>query len=156
MEVILKEAVMWRGGIRCRTYGADFRLLQVWLYPKKVPKEIERKNDVWELCGLISTNALELGIDIGKIDTANVLAGFPGTRASSAADGKSRKKRRACTNYLILDNLPFDQYISINRDWLFDGESESAVVDKTGFSLNLPISGKARGTAAYMTILLFF
>ena len=46
-----------------------------------IRKEIERKMTAGELCGLISTNALELGIDIGKIDTT-VLAGFPGTRAS--------------------------------------------------------------------------
>ena len=34
-----------------------------------------------ELTGLVSTNALELGIDIGKINTT-VLVGYPGTRAS--------------------------------------------------------------------------
>ena len=44
-------------------------------------KEIENKMVAGVLRGLISINALELGIDIGKIDTT-VLVGYPGTRAS--------------------------------------------------------------------------
>ncbi len=44
-------------------------------------REIERKMMAGELTGLICTNALELGIDIGKLD-CTVLVGYPGTRAS--------------------------------------------------------------------------
>lgn len=44
-------------------------------------KEIEHKMISGALCGLISTNALELGIDIGKIEST-VIVGYPGTRAS--------------------------------------------------------------------------
>ena len=100
-------------------------------------KEIERKMISGELSGLVSTNALELGIDIGKIDTT-MLVGYPGTRASFwQQTGRAGRNQRRCTNYLILENLPFDQYIAVNPDWLFDGKSESAVIDKNNLLIEL-------------------
>ena len=100
-------------------------------------KEIERKMISGELSGLVSTNALELGIDIGKIDTT-MLVGYPGTKASFwQQTGRAGRNQRRCANYLILENLPFDQYIAVNPDWLFDGESESAVIDKNNLLIEL-------------------
>ncbi len=56
-------------------------------------KQIENQMISGELMGLVSTNALELGIDIGKISTT-VLVGYPGTRASFwQQTGACRKKR---------------------------------------------------------------
>lgn len=106
-------------------------------YTASERKEIEHKMVTGELCGLVSTNALELGIDIGKID-ATVLAGYPGTRASFwQQTGRAGRNGRACTNYLILDNQPFDQYIGANPGWLFENSSESAVVDKNNLLIEL-------------------
>ena len=100
-------------------------------------KEIENKMITGALSGLVSTNALELGIDIGKIDTT-VLVGYPGTRASFwQQTGRAGRSGRECTNYLILDSLPFDQYIAINTDWLFENSSESAVIDKNNLLIEL-------------------
>lgn len=100
-------------------------------------KEIENKMITGALRGLVSTNALELGIDIGKIDTT-VLAGYPGTRASFwQQTGRAGRSGRECTNYLILDNLPFDQYIGVNPDWLFKSSSETAVIDKNNLLIEL-------------------
>lgn len=100
-------------------------------------KEIENKMITGALRGLVSTNALELGIDIGKIDTT-LIVGYPGTRASFwQQTGRAGRSGRECTNYLILDNLPFDQYIAINPDWLFESESESAVIDKNNLLIEL-------------------
>ncbi len=100
-------------------------------------KEIENKMITGALRGLVSTNALELGIDIGKIDTT-VLIGYPGTRASFwQQTGRAGRSGRECTNYLILDSLPFDQYIAINTDWLFENSSESAVIDKNNLLIEL-------------------
>lgn len=100
-------------------------------------KEIENKMITGVLCGLVSTNALELGIDIGKIDTT-IIVGYPGTRASFwQQTGRAGRSGRECTNYLILDNLPFDQYIAINPDWIFESGSENAVIDKNNLLIEL-------------------
>lgn len=100
-------------------------------------KDIENKMVSGVLSGLISTNALELGIDIGKIDTT-VLAGYPGTRASFwQQTGRAGRSGKECTNYLILDNQPFDQYIAIDPDWLFERDSENAVVDNNNLLIQL-------------------
>jgi len=100
-------------------------------------KEIENKMITGVLCGLVSTNALELGIDMGKIETT-VLIGYPGTRASFwQQTGRAGRSKKECTNYLILDNLPFDQYIAINPNWLFESKSESAVIDKNNLLIEL-------------------
>lgn len=100
-------------------------------------KEIENKMISGVLKGLISTNALELGIDIGKINTT-VLVGYPGTRASFwQQTGRAGRSGKECINYLILDNQPFDQYIAIDPDWLFEGNSENAVVDKDNLLIQL-------------------
>lgn len=100
-------------------------------------KKIEERMTAGELKGLISTNALELGIDIGRIDIT-VLAGYPGTRASFwQQTGRAGRDGRVCDNYMIMDNLPFDQYIRVNPQWLFDGASESAVVDADNLLIQL-------------------
>ena len=100
-------------------------------------KEIEKKMISGVLRGLVSTNALELGIDIGKIDTT-VIVGYPGTRASFwQQTGRAGRSGKECTNYLILDMWSFDQYIAINPDWLFENGSENAVIDKNNLLIEL-------------------
>lgn len=106
-------------------------------YTPNERKEIEHKMVTGAITGLVSTNALELGIDIGKIETT-ILAGYPGTRASFwQQTGRAGRSGQACTNYLILDNLPFDQYIAVNPEWLFENGSENAVVDKNNLLIEL-------------------
>lgn len=83
VEVILKESrdSLKHDGVP----GADLsELISGYRagYKAEERKEIERKMVSGQIRGLISTNALELGIDIGKIDTA-VLVGYPGIRHRS-------------------------------------------------------------------------
>lgn len=100
-------------------------------------KQIESQMISGELMGLISTNALELGIDIGKISTT-VLVGYPGTRASFwQQTGRAGRSGKRSDNYLILDQMPFDQYIALEPDWLFEGNSENAVIDKNNLIIEL-------------------
>lgn len=100
-------------------------------------KEIERKMMSGELNGLVSTNALELGIDIGSLDTT-VIVGYPGTRASFwQQSGRAGRNGQTCVNYLILENQPFDQYIAVEPGWLFEGKSENAIVDPDNLLIEL-------------------
>lgn len=140
VEVILKEArdrleaedrIFGRSGSPERISGYRGG------YTPKERKEIERKMIEGQLAGLVSTNALELGIDIGKID-ATILVGYPGTRASFwQRTGRAGRSGKECTNYLILEELPFDQYIVINPRWLFENSSENAVIDKNNLLIEL-------------------
>lgn len=106
-------------------------------YTPQERKDIEKRMISGELTGLVSTNALELGIDIGKINTT-VLVGYPGTRASFwQQTGRAGRGKGKCTNYLILANLPMDQYIALEPEWLFDSSSENAIVDPDNLLIEL-------------------
>lgn len=150
VEVILKEtrdkldeaAFLGRGkSERIAGYRGGYMPLE--------RKEIERKMLSGELSGLISTNALELGIDIGKLDST-VLAGYPGTRASFwQQTGRAGRNGEKCVNYLILANQPFDQYIAIDPEWLFSVKSENAIVDPNNLLIEL---SHVRAAAAEMPL----
>ena len=106
-------------------------------YTSQERKNIEKRMISGELLGLVSTNALELGIDIGTINTT-VLVGYPGTRASFwQQTGRAGRGKGKCTNYLILANLPMDQYIALEPEWLFDSNSENAIVDPDNLLIEL-------------------
>lgn len=106
-------------------------------YTPRERKEIEQRMNRGELLGLVATNALELGIDIGQLD-ATVLVGYPDTKASFwQQSGRAGRSGRSCTNYMILREMPFDQYIAVNPDWLFTGSSESAVIDPNNHEIQL-------------------
>lgn len=138
VEVVLKES---RDYLKSDDIpGADYsKLISGYRggYKPEERKEIEQRMANGQLRGLVSTNALELGIDIGKIDTA-VIVGYPGTRASFwQQSGRAGRNGRESDTYLILDDLPFDQFISVDPDWLFQPKSESAVVDPNNLFIQL-------------------
>lgn len=138
VEVILKESrdKLKYDGIT----GQDFSNLIAGYrggYKPEERKEIEQKMVAGKLKGLVSTNALELGIDIGSVDST-IITGFPGTRASFwQQSGRAGRKGTISSTFLILDNLPFDQYIAIDPQWLFSTGSENAVIDKNNLFIQL-------------------
>lgn len=120
-------------------------------YKPEERKIIERQMIDGTINGLISTNALELGIDIGKIDTT-LLVGFPGTRASFwQQTGRSGRKGLPATNYMILDDKPFDQFIAISPNWLFNNKSENAIIDNNNIYIQM---AHLRSAAAELPITL--
>ena len=92
-------------------------------------REIEKKLASREILGVASTNALELGIDIGSLD-ACLLVGYPGTVASLwQQSGRAGRGREESLIFLLAQNAPMDQFLMANTDYLFAQNPEHAVVD---------------------------
>jgi DEAD/DEAH box helicase domain-containing protein len=90
------------------------------------------------LLGVATTDALELGMDVGGLD-AVVIAGWPGTLASlwQQAGRAGRRDREALVTFVADDN-PLDHYLLANPDQLWGRTLESAVVDVTNPYILLP------------------
>ena len=94
-------------------------------------RTIERELANGELLAIASTNALELGIDIGSLDAA-VLTGYPGTRASMWQQaGRSGRRDSDSLAILVAQDDPLDQYLVHHPEDLFDKPPEAAVIDPT-------------------------
>ncbi len=92
-------------------------------------REIERRLSEKEILGVASTNALELGIDIGSLD-ACILVGYPGTIASLWQQaGRAGRSSDESLVILVAQNSPMDQYLMANADYVFGQDPEHAVVD---------------------------
>ena len=92
-------------------------------------REIERQLATREILGVASTNALELGIDIGTLD-ACVLVGYPGTIASLwQRAGRAGRGHDESVVFLVAMNAPIDQYLMVHSRYLFEQSPEQAVVD---------------------------
>jgi DEAD/DEAH box helicase domain-containing protein len=92
-------------------------------------REIERGLRSGEVRCVVSTNALELGIDIGALDVA-VMAGYPGTIAGTwqRAGRAGRRSGRSAAVY-VASSAPIDQFVVRNPDYFFDASPEHALVN---------------------------
>ncbi len=79
--------------------------------------------------GVVSTNALELGIDIGGLDAA-LIAGFPGSFSSFWQQaGRAGRRQTESLAVCIASASPLDQYIMAHPDYFFDRPQETACID---------------------------
>jgi DEAD/DEAH box helicase domain-containing protein len=82
-----------------------------------------------EVLGVVSTSALELGVDIGHLDAA-VLAGYPGTIASLWQQaGRAGRRSGTSAAVLVATSSPLDQFMVNHPDYLFGASPEHARVN---------------------------
>ncbi|HEX5578055.1 MAG TPA: DEAD/DEAH box helicase, partial [Candidatus Limnocylindria bacterium] len=79
--------------------------------------------------GVVATNALELGIDIGSLDAA-ISVGYPGTIASTWQQmGRSGRRSGTSLAALVCSSAPIDQFLAAHPEYLFDSSPEHGLVN---------------------------
>ena len=92
-------------------------------------RKIEARLFSGELGGVVSTNALEMGIDIGALD-ACLVVGWPGSVCSFLQQiGRAGRRQRTSLAILIAGQDPIDQYFVRHPDALFGGNPERATME---------------------------
>ena len=89
-------------------------------------RRIEQDLAQGRLLGVATTNALELGIDIGDLD-ASILTGYPGSVASTWQQaGRSGRRQELSLAVLVARDNPLDQYLMRHPDFFFSRSHEHA------------------------------
>lgn len=92
-------------------------------------REIEKRLFAGDLKAVISTNALELGIDVGALH-ASVIVGYPGSIASTWQQaGRAGRGKEDSLVVFIPYNTPLDQYLANHPEYFFGRSPENAVID---------------------------
>jgi len=92
-------------------------------------REIERGLREGSVRGVVSTNALELGIDIGALDVA-VMAGYPGTIASTwQRAGRAGRRAGRSAAVMVASSAPLDQFVVRHPEYFFDASPEHALIN---------------------------
>ena len=91
--------------------------------------EIEKGLRQGKIDCVISTNALELGIDIGALE-ACVLCGYPGTVSSTwQQSGRAGRRHGTSLTIMVANSAPLDQYIISHPEYFFGKSPENALVN---------------------------
>jgi DEAD/DEAH box helicase domain-containing protein len=92
-------------------------------------REIEQGLRDGSVRGVVSTSALELGIDIGALDAA-VLAGYPGTIAATwQRAGRAGRRSTRSAAVLVASSAPLDQFIVRHPSYFFESSPEHALIN---------------------------
>ena len=92
-------------------------------------REIEKGLRDGSVRAVISTNALELGIDIGALDVS-VMAGYPGSIAATwQRAGRAGRRSGRSAAVMVASSAPLDQFVVRNPSYFFDASPERALID---------------------------
>ncbi|HYA41394.1 MAG TPA: Zn-binding domain-containing protein, partial [Syntrophobacteraceae bacterium] len=122
-ELVHMSAIQMESGLRNRvsSYRAGF-------LPEE-RRQIEQRLSSGSLLAVISTSALELGIDIGGLDLC-ILVGYPGAVMTTwQRGGRVGRAGRESAIVLIPDSDALDQYIVNHPGEFLDSRFENAVID---------------------------
>ncbi|GKS11457.1 putative ATP-dependent helicase YprA [Paenibacillus chitinolyticus] len=98
-------------------------------YLPKQRREIERGLRAGEILGVVSTNALELGVDIGQLQVC-IMTGYPGSIASTWQQaGRAGRRHGEALIVMVASSTPIDQYVVQNPDYFFDRTPEAARIN---------------------------
>ncbi|MGI8657294.1 MAG: DEAD/DEAH box helicase [Candidatus Limnocylindria bacterium] len=87
--------------------------------------------------GVVATNALELGIDIGGLDAA-ISVGYPGTIASTWQQmGRSGRRAGTSLSVMVASPAPIDQFLATHPDYFFDRSPEHGRINPDNLHLLL-------------------
>jgi DEAD/DEAH box helicase domain-containing protein len=98
-------------------------------YLPRQRREIERGLRDGTVRAVVSTNALELGVDIGSLD-ACVMTGYPGTIASTWQQaGRAGRREGVSLAVLVASSAPLDQFIVQHPDYFFGSRPENGLIN---------------------------
>ena len=97
-------------------------------YLPRERREIERGLREGRVRGVVSTSALELGIDVGSLDAA-VMAGYPGTIAATwQRAGRAGRRSGSSAAVMVASSAPLDQFVVRHPDYFFANTPEHAFI----------------------------
>ncbi len=105
---------------RVRGYRAGYLPLHL--------REIEAGLRSGDISGVVSTNALELGIDIGSLQAA-VLVGYPGTIASTWQQLGRAGRKSGSVGVFVASSSPLDQFIVRHPEYFLGTDPEEGLID---------------------------
>ncbi len=98
-------------------------------YLPKQRREIEKGLRSGEILGVVSTNALELGVDIGQLQVC-IMCGYPGTIASTWQQaGRAGRRNDTAIAIVVASSNPMDQYIIQHPEFFLEASPEHGLTN---------------------------
>src|SRR5271165_6308101 len=100
-------------------------------------REIERGLRDGRIRGVVATSAMELGIDVGSLDSV-VMAGYPGTIAATwQRAGRAGRRSGSSCAVMVASSAPLDQFIIRHPDYFFGNSPEQAFIQPDNLEILL-------------------